>query len=503
MLRKHSLRVGAAAAAAIALLAWPAAAGPNDVGAPGIGDEYYPGDGNGGYDVSHYDIRLRYQPADDKLWGTTVITAKPTQRLTEFNLDFAIDPKSVLVNNLPAKFSRTGTELKVTPAQQVHQGLLTTIVVEYEATPSTITIDGQNNWKRTPDGALAVDEPHVSAWWYPSNDHPTDKATFDVSVSVPDGTAALSNGKLAGKSSRAGWTRWNWRSTKPQATYLTFLAVGKYEVVTGTGHKGQPLVNAYGTNLGEAADAAKASIERTPEVIAFLEDYFGDYPFEAQGGVVPSSGLGFALENQTRPVYSPAFFSAGSHVSVVVHELAHQWAGDSVSVAKWRNIWLNEGFASYAEWLWSEAKGEGTAQEIFDHYYQRPAEDPAWQVVTGDPTPAKLFDGFGVYTRGPMALHQLRNAVGLDTFKKILKTWNTDKKYGNATIEQFIALSEKISGKPLYDLFQKWLFTKGKPQLSADQSVQSKAPGVRANVVPKSIAKIEAGHRIMHSMNTK
>ena len=138
-------------------------------------------------------------------------------------------------------------------------------------------------------------------------------------------------------------------------------------------------------STGEAVDA---SFDRHSEILGFLSDAFGPYPFSASGGLVDDpEGLGFALENQTRPIYAREFFSnPGDGDSVVVHELAHQWFGDSLAVARWQHIWLNEGFATYAEWLWSEDQGLGTAQEIFDFLYEAiPPDDPFWQIVVGDP----------------------------------------------------------------------------------------------------------------------
>jgi aminopeptidase N len=341
---------GAAAQAAPAQAAKQHRAAPAP-GGPGIGDPYYPDYGNSGYDVSHYDIRLRYTPATDRLTGTTTILASATQDLSSFHLDFVLDVSSVQVNNRPATFAREGDhELVVTPARTISNGGAMTVVVQYAGVPSTKVAAGYTAWVRTPDGAMAVGEPEIAWWWYPSNDHPLDKATFDVSVSVPEGVEAISNGTMPRPPVREtlGYTRWSWRSLKPQATYLTFLTVGQYDVTTDTTANGQPVYNAYSQLLSpDFRDAAQASVERTAEITDWESTVFGPWPFEARGGVVaPPGTLGFALENQTRPNYSAAFFRRGSNTSVIVHENAHQWFGDSVSVASWQNIWLNEGFAS-------------------------------------------------------------------------------------------------------------------------------------------------------------
>ncbi|GLW30488.1 M1 family metallopeptidase [Actinoplanes regularis] len=467
-------------------------------GAPGIGDSYYPDYGNSGYDVSHYDIRLRYTPSTDKLTGTTTILATATTDLSRLNLDFVLDVSSIQVNNRPATFAREGDhELVVTPARTVAKGGALTIVVQYSGVPSSKVAAGYTAWIRTPDGAAAVGEPEIAWWWYPSNDHPSDKATFDVSVSVPDGVEAISNGVQPRPPVREtlGYTRWSWRSLKPQATYLTFLTVGQYDITTDTTADGSTVYNAYSQLLPQDfRDAAQASVERTAEITDWESTVFGPFPFEARGGVVtPPGTLGFALENQTRPNYSSGFFRRGSNPYVIAHENAHQWFGDSVSVESWQNIWLNEGFASYAEWLWSEKNDEGTAQEIFDYLYATYPDDAAvWTTAPADPGVAELF-GDAVYDRGAMTLHQLRLAVGDDAFFAIIRTWVAQHRYGNATTAQFTALAEQISGKDLDALFQAWLYTPSKPVLTS-----SLARTLNVPAAPKSLAKISETHELLN-----
>ncbi|MEU1664897.1 M1 family metallopeptidase [Streptomyces sparsogenes] len=473
---RHRLIVPTAAAACL-LLAVPASAADATPGAPGIGDSYYPGYGNGGYDVSHYDLRLKYQPATDRLEGTATVLATATQDLSRFNLDFALEVSEVLVGGRKAAFAAKGDhELEITPAAPLDSGRPFTVVVRYGGTPSAVKVGGFTSWLRTRDGGVAANEPEAAWWWFPSNDHPLDKATYDVSVAVPDGTQAISNGRLVSTTSRLGWTRYSWRSGKPQATYLATLAVGRFDITTDTTENGLPVINAYSKNLGDNAGAAKASVERSAEVADWLSGVFGPYPFDALGGYVPDVPTSYALETQTRPFYSPRQFASGSNVSVVVHELAHQWYGDSVSLKDWRDIWVNEGFARYAQWLWSEKEGEGTAQELADYTYaQHPAEDAFWTVKPGDPGPDNQFHA-AVYDRGAIALQALRNAVGDDDFFTILKKWPTDRAYGNASVRDFEAFAEKVSGKPLGELFDTWLFTASKPGAPA-----ARAAGIGAD----------------------
>ncbi|TGB15016.1 M1 family metallopeptidase [Streptomyces sp. MZ04] len=497
----HRRLIAPGALAASLLLAIPASAADFTPGAPGIGDPYYPASGNGGYDVSHYDLRLKYQPATDLLEGTATINATTTQDLSRFNLDLGLKVSEVRVNGKKAAFKATGEqELEITPAAGLPKGTPITVVVRYAGKPSEVKINGFTAWARTPDGGVAAQEPESAAWWFPSNDHPLDKATYDVSVSVPDGSQAISNGALQSQSSKLGWTRFNWRSNKPQASYLTTLAVGKFDITTDKTAEGLPVLNAYSKDLGDNAGAARASIERSTEVAEWLETVFGKYPFNALGGYVPNVKSGFALETQTRPFYSPRQFANGANVSVVVHELAHQWYGDSVSVDGWKDIWINEGFARYSQWLWSEKEGEGTAQELADYVYaQHPADDPFWTVKPGDPGPDNQFD-IAVYDRGALAVQALRNEVGEKDFSAILKGWPTEHAYGNATVGDFVEYAEKVSGKPLASLFDTWLYQPSRPDAPAarDAGVARTAGVSAAPKSWKSIASTNGVHAHRH-----
>ncbi|TCO65936.1 M1 family metallopeptidase [Actinocrispum wychmicini] len=479
------------AALTVALLPVGNAAAAGTPGLPSIGDPYYPNDGNTGYQVDHYDLRLTYQPGADRLSGTATILATTTQYLSAFSFDFGLDTSSVLVDNAPAKFVKRGNKLVVTPKAGVPANRPITVVVRYQGVPSTVEIDGENPWVATPDGAMSTAEPHIASAWFPCNDHPTDKATFDVSVAVPDGTQAISTGLLTGTTSQLGWTRWNWRGTKPQATYLQMLTIGHYDIRRTTAPDGRPFVTAYDRRLSPAVrDSSIASVERTPEVIAWESSIFGPYPFDSEGGVVAANdGSTDAEEFQSQPVYYSGNFAPHSDMYVVVHENAHQWFGDAVSVRGWRNIWLNEGFANYAEWLWSEYAGEGTAQQLADWTYghQKPG---CWKIKPGDPTPDKLLAD-PVYTRGAMTLQALRNVVGDNKFFTIVREWVAQHRYGNADTADFVALAKRVSGQDLDKFFQTWLFTSGQPAATAANGF----PPAAATAQPKSYDKLTALHQ--------
>jgi len=459
-------RVIASTAAVLGLmLAVPASAGSAGPGAAGIGDPYYPTYGNGGYDVSHYDLALDYRPETDRLSGTATVSATATQSLTSFDLDFALDVSAVRVDGRPAAFTTSGEqELVVTPARTVPRGHRMTVTVTYSGVPSTVERYGFTSWQRTPDGGVAANEPESAWWWFPSNDHPLDKATFDVRVRVPAGEQAVSNGLLVSSHTARGTTDYHWRQDRPQATYLATLAVGHFDITHSRTRTGVPVTNAYSTGLAPALAAnARAGVERTAEIIDFLSGYFGPYPFDAAGGYVPNVPSHFAIETQTRVFYSPAVFAKDPDTSVVAHELAHQWWGDDVSLARWSDIWLNEGFAGYAEWLWAEHEHTGTPQQLARQVYDaHPADDPFWTVEPGDPGAQNQFDD-AVYDRGAVAIQALRTTVGDRAFLALLKAWPAQHRYGNGTIAQFQHLAEKLSGRDLGDFFRTWLYTPAKP----------------------------------------
>ncbi|MGR6322087.1 M1 family metallopeptidase [Micromonospora soli] len=424
-------------------------------GAADAGDPYVPGAGNGGYDVDHYALKVRYDPADDRLTGQATITATATTGLSRFHLDLAgLTVDRVRVDGAPATQRRDGNELVVTPARGLPAGKRFTVEVAYGGVPRSLPSGelGDGGFHATPDGAIALGQPESASTWYPVNDHPSDKATYDLEVTVPDGLAALSNGVPKGRDSRAGWTTWRWAEGAPMASYLTTLVIGNYRVSTGT-HAGKPLVTAVAAGLPADGPEA-ASVARTGEIADFLAGRFGPYPFDAYGGIVVADGrIRYALETQTRPVYGPGFFRGGRpNPTVVAHELAHQWFGDSVSLARWGDIWLNEGFATYAEWLWDEHDGGPTVARAFAERYA--ATD--WTRPTVDPGRAGMF-GDAVYQRGALAVHALRRAVGDETFFRILRGWLAERRNGTATTADFVGYVERVAGRPLRPLFDAWL----------------------------------------------
>jgi aminopeptidase N len=276
-------------------------------------------------------------------------------------------------------------------------------------------------------------------------------------MTVPDGLEVIGNGVAGPRESKAGWTTWHWAESAPMASYLSTVVIGQYRVTTST-HAGKPMVIAVPESLPADGPAAR-SVNRTGEIADFLAGQFGPYPFDAYGAiVVDDDRIGYALETQSRPAYGDTFFAGGPNAGVVAHELAHQWFGDSVALKRWQDIWLNEGFATYAEWLWSEHDGQDTAAQIFDRDYAA----FGWTQAPGDPGPAELF-GEAVYVRGGMTVYALRKTIGDAAFTRLIAEWTTKYKNGNGTTEEFIKTAESVSGRDLSGFFQAWLNGTTKP----------------------------------------
>ena len=211
-----------------------AAAGPPFTdGAAGVGDPYFPNDGNGGYDVRHYDLDLRYDPATDVLAGSATITARATQNLSRFNLDLdGLTVRSIDVNGRSASWSRRDGELRIKPRNGLARGSSFTTVVRYDGVPAFFDEPalGTSGFFHTDDGALVAGQPHGASGWFPVNDHPIDKASYSFRISVPAGLQAIANGRLADTRTKKGWTTWTWEAREPMASYLTTLAIGTFDL---------------------------------------------------------------------------------------------------------------------------------------------------------------------------------------------------------------------------------------------------------------------------------
>lgn len=486
-------RVLVALAVPLALVAGQVAqAGPGDPGSPrygqgaaGGGDAYFPFAGNGGFDVLHYDLDLTYTPPAaapaplvGQLEGRATIDLVATEDLDQFHLDLrGLDVEAVSINGKTVDEFAGPTngraywqeqddderkwELVIQPRPKLKAGQHATVVIDYGGdTGRPRDIEGfLYGWVTTRDGAIVVSEPEGSMTWYPVNDVPTDKATYSFEITVPDGKVAVANGlQNSPPTTDAGETTWYWDAPDAQASYLTTASVGDFDLRYSTTTSGLPIIDAVDSNLTAGAlTVTNASLALQPAMIELFESLFGPYPFNSYGSIVDDDSVGYALETQTRPVYSRS-----ASEGTVAHELAHQWFGNAVSPSRWQDIWLNEGWATYASWIWAENQGRGTAQESFDEVMSIPELDEFWSLSVADPGPFGLFAD-PVYDRGAATLHALRMKVGDDAFFAGAQLWVSTFDDGDATTEDFQAIYEQVSGQDLSAFFDVWVRETVKP----------------------------------------
>lgn len=542
-----------------------------------LGDTYYPQLGNSGYDAQHYTIELTVDVEANTLDGTVTMEAEATEALEAFNLDFVgLEIEAILLDGEAVEYERAEPELVILPDAPLAPGDTFTLTTHYSGEPGAIrseAIFALIGWQNFGDGIFVASEPSGASGWYPVNDHPLDKATYTFRITVPQPYVVVANGRLTDEIAEGDLTTYVWEHDFPMASYLVTVGIDDFVREEQMGPGGVVIRHYFPPEL---AERAARDFANTPEMVAFFSDTFGPYPFEAYGVYVADTNLGFALETQTVSLFARNWVTGTGEVEeAAAHELAHQWFGNSVTLAKWEDIWLNEGFATYASWLWHEhqsgpetlaynamavyqtirqyerqAAGEMrfgvtkqglldlfdaalpaeatiaseevagltrllladhpessveamiaemppeditaaelrqfirvlnfdrvelSAQQIWDvatalgveseYYRYVEMPDVAWS-APGTPSPADLFNA-GVYYRGALVLHALRLEVGDDTFFKILREYYERYQYDNATIEDFLAVVEDVSGENHSGLLNAWLYSPTLPPLDA------------------------------------
>ena len=433
------------------------------IGTIGLGDSLYPYFGNGGYDVQHYTLDLTVNDvATSDFIGITAIEGTATQDLSAFNLDFiGFEITSILVNGQPANFKRFRQELTITPTPPLVAGESFTVEIQYHGSPDkfrSVAIPFQTGWVTFDKGSYVMSEPDGAASFFPVNDHPLDKALYSFRVTVPKPFEVAANGVLSGTIDTDNQTTFLFEMNDPMASYLTTVDIGEFDLETSQAGNGVPIRNYYSTGVSE--DIRKP-FELQDEMLVFFSDTFGPYPFDVYGVLVMDTELGGALENQTMSVFGFTDANDWDNLQLgIAHELAHQWFGDSVSVADWRDIWLNESFATYAEGLWLEhTDGREALDEWVKALYAQVLENRQYMSAPGEPAANSLFNG-GVYSWGALGLHALRLEVGDQEFFEILKTYYKRFEGGNVTTADFIAVAEEVSGKELSPFFDSWLYSR-------------------------------------------
>ncbi len=424
---------------------------PREVSAAeGLGDSFYPYLGNGGYDVLHYEIDLDIDPDANTIQALTTITAQATKELSEFNLDLSgLTVHTVTVDGSAAEHSRYDTELVVVPDDPLAAGAEFVAEVSYSGSPEPISDPGvpffELGWHNIDGVIFTASEPSGSMSWFPSNNHPTDKATFEIRLTVPEPLTAASNGILVEETAIDGHITTTWRMDDPMATYLAAVYVGDFERVEANQPDG-PLIRDY-VPRGDSDEIVEA-LRITPQVIRFYEDLLGPYPYEVYGSIVLPFSLGFALENQTLSLH-------GRHTIdpfTVSHEIVHQWIGNSSTLQDWRETWLHEGFATYLSAMYmAEHHGWNLDDRAAEWHSQLAYNDPPLEIEI-----AEMF-GDSVYFIGAVTLHELRKSVGDRVFTEILGTHYERSTNANTTTAAFLDVVTELAGREAAGLVESWL----------------------------------------------
>lgn len=423
-------------------------------------DPYVPGRGNPGYAVTGYDLDLTYRVGTNHLGGRARIAATATDRLARigFDLEARLRVSKVRVDGAPARWQQHHAKLDVLPRQVVEEGADLVVEVQYAGHPQgAASTWGPVGWEELSDGVLAANQPSGAPSWFPCNDLPAAKAPFRIAVTTDSAYAVVANGAQRGRQRRGAQTVWTFELDEPIAPYLAVVHIGRYEAVDlGTG----PVAVPGQVPPAHRADARRA-FARQAEMLEVFTARFGPYPYASGYSVVVADDvLEVPLEAAGLSTFGTNHLN-GRWERLIAHELAHQWFGNSVTAAEWRHIWLHEGFACYAEWIWSEASGGEPAAAHAARHHARLAELPQ-DLLLGDPGPADMFDD-RVYKRGALTLHALRDEVGDDAFWSVLRRWTDHFRHAAATTADFVALAEAVTGRDLGAIIDPWLWETALP----------------------------------------
>lgn len=446
------------------------------IGSSGIGDSLYEDLGNSGYDVETYALDLEFD--GEHLSGTATLALSALEPLESFYLDLTgLDVTSVVIDGLAVEFD-LADELQIRPAEPLPAGQAVDVEIEYGGVPDSIQNLAGNftvGWHKSVDGWFALSEPGGAETWFPSNNHPLDKATFSVEITVPADLVAVSSGALQNVSDDG--STYLWETADPVAPYLVALAIADFDRVSETTPGGVMIDNYFDNDVSKSD---LSLFDRQGEMLDYFAELFGPYPFEQYGALVlETEQTSAALETQTRSTFGTQILVLGE--AVVAHELVHQWYGDSVSVADWSDIWLNEGFATYGQWLWAgHIRGTDDLTPDVVAAYRTLSGDSLAEAVTdpigayeralslypppGSPTADNLFS-LSVYVRGGVTLHALRLELGDESFFELLRTWASEHRHGNASTDDFLSLVEDEGGQDARTLVEAWLFSPDLPSI--------------------------------------
>ncbi|MET3923261.1 M1 family metallopeptidase [Arthrobacter sp. UYEF20] len=441
-------------------------------GAAGAPDPYLPGHGTNAYRVTRYELQLDYRLSSNRLTGRAVLHAVAQYPTSAIVLDLTglRATKVQLSGRKVRKFSQRADQLVVVPDAALLAGEQFTLDIRYEGNPVPRRgLWGDVGWEELTDGALVAGQPNGAASWFPCNDHPRDKASYRMTVTTDANYRAVCNGVLLTHSSRSSRETWVYEQSEPMSTYLATVQIGRYELVALTPSRATGQVPQFVAVPPELAGAAREGLARQPEMMRTFTNCFGPYPFPEYTVVVTEDELEIPLEAQTLSILGRNHLGPEwESQRMMAHELAHQWFGNSLTAASWKDIWLHEGFACYAEWIWSEEAGVLPLEDRAAAAWRR-LDAGSQDLLVGDPGPELMFDD-RVYKRGALALHALRLRCGDLAFFALLHDWAGRFRHGSVSTAQFILAANRATGLDTEALLHPWLYEEALPPLPAGGS---------------------------------
>ena len=424
-------------------------------------DPYVPRHGDASFEVLHYDLKIAYKVEGNRLDGDATLTCRVLEETDVLHLDLVgLHPQKVFVDGRAQRFThlrgRLAMKLPLAPGAEL------TVRVKYSGKPSPVSTRhlGSAGWEELEDGVIVAAQPHGAPTWFPCNDRPDNKATYAITFSTPPDYTVAVSGELQGTSRKGNAVTWSYQQPSPMATYLATVQIGRYRTLE---HAGAPVpVRTIAPPELSAADL-EGSFAAQPAMLTFFAGLFGDYPFSSYTAVITEDELEIPLESQGLSTFGSNFVDTDwESVRLIAHELSHQWFGNSVTLQRWQDIWLHEGFACYCEWLWAGESGVSSVQAEVDKHHALLAELPQDDLQLADPGPDLMFDD-RVYKRGALAVHALRLHLGEERFFEVVSGWLAEHRGGNVTTEMFLAHVRRAAGEDAAALLTPWLFETALP----------------------------------------
>jgi aminopeptidase N len=435
---------------------------------PGVAsDPYVAHHGTDAYRVTRYELDVDYRLSSNRLNGRAVLHALAVRPASAIVLDLAgLRATKVQLNGRRVRrFTQRAEQLVIHLDTPLIHGDGFTLDIRYEGNPSPRRgLWGEVGWEELTDGVLVAGQPNGAPSWFPCNDHPRNKASYRISVTTDANYRAVCNGILVGHSSRSSRETWTYEQEEPMATYLATVQIGRYDALILDAGDSPGGVLQTAAVPAALADAARRGLRRQPEMMRTFINCFGPYPFSEYTVVVTDDVLEIPLEAQTLSILGRNHLDPGWECQrLIAHELSHQWFGNSLTVSSWSDIWLHEGFACYAEWIWSEAAAVMTVHDRAASAWRRLA-GAGQDLLIGDPGPALMFDD-RVYKRGALALHALRMRCGDLAFFALLQEWTRTRRHGSVSTADFIFTADRATGIDSEALLHPWLFEEALPPL--------------------------------------